>query len=135
MRVEADRDRRFWWQSANAKRTHLHDSWTGDRLDGYDIAVVELEKEIDLDGPEVADRDVEFNDGQKFATVAWGRVSDTKRARYLQMADNLVYVSPEECREHYDDLSTESPWICAKSADQEQDSCRGRTRRSDSLCG
>ena len=111
-----------------ATATYKHESWSASFKHGHDIAVLELESPLDLALPAFPKRDVTFISGQKMTAIGWGETESTDAPRYLQMADDLAYLSPRECAEFFSDFSNDR-MFCAGSLDQTQDTCSGQRKR------
>ena len=102
---------------------HVHDSWTGDVHDGYDIAVIKLDRKANITLPGFDRQGGEFKNGQLFTAVGWGKLETGAFPDRLQMAENLAYLHPRYCEEKFDNEMKEH-MICAGL--MEQDTCEGK---------
>ena len=103
---------------------YKHESWTGPQSQGYDIAVLELNLPLNLALPAFPKRNVKFSSGQELTAIGWGQTGLVDQPRYLQMANDLVYLSPQECGELLGHVTNDRE-LCAGSPDQTQDTCDG----------
>ena len=79
----------------------MYDSWTGDVNEGYDIAVIELDREANVTLPVFDRQGGEFRYGQAFTAVGWGRNRKGAFPDRLQMAENLINLPPQRCRKRF----------------------------------
>ena len=92
--------------------------------DGYDIAVVKLNKKANLKLPSIDTQAGEFRSGKIFTALGWGRNKTGDFPTSLQMADSLVYVSNDQCKESLKDaVKTHS--ICAGFSEENENTCKG----------
>ena len=110
--------------------SHWPESWTGDVHDGYDIAVVRLNKKANLTLPSIATQGGDFRRGKLFTALGWGLNKSGKQPNSLQMADSLLYVRNLECKDFLGD-AVKKHSICAGLL---SDSCRGLLFVSITLC-
>ena len=75
------------------------ESWTADVNDGYDIAVVRLNKEANVTLPSIDTQGGKFPGGKLFTALGWGLNETGRLPNSLQMAENLLYVKHGECEE------------------------------------
>ena len=105
-------------------KSHWPESWTGDVRDGYDIAVVKLNKEANLMVPTTDTQGGEFRAGKLFTALGWGLDETGKNPTSLQMADSLVYVNHRKCKELLGD-AVKNHSICAGFSDENENTCKG----------
>ena len=106
----------------SGQESHWPESWTGNVEDGYDIAVVKLDKEANLALPSLDTQGGDFRSGKLFTALGWG-VNETGRSpNSLQIAANLVYVTNHYCKEFLGDAVKEHS-ICAGFANE--NTCKG----------
>ena len=100
----------------------MHDSWRGSVRRGHDIALIELDRRADFALPDVDFQGTRLESGQRLTATGWGRTHSRSTADVLQMAESLLYVPHDQCREyHGNDLRRHM--ICAGFLDQ--DTCTG----------
>ena len=66
--------------------------------DGYDIAVVKLNKEANRSLPSMDIQRGEFRNGKLFAALGWGLSNNGKHPNSLQMTNGLVHVKHHVCK-------------------------------------
>ena len=120
----AHRPAAFCLQGVSTAAIYLHEKWSGDSHDGYDIAVLKLDEAFDLPVPTLVHETRHFDARQEFTAVGWGRDSNDRKPSRLQMANSLRYLSNDVCgkRLHFEDSL---PIICEQSPHHAQDSCKG----------
>ena len=102
---------------------HMHDDWTGDVINGSDIAVLKLDREAaDLTLPRLGSGDVPLRRGQLLSAIGWGRTESEYRSQVLRLADRFVVVDHKLCDVQLQGVDLDS-WICAGTTGQ--DTCRG----------
>ena len=102
---------------------YIHEKWSGSVGDGYDIAVLKLDKEANLTLPHLGSANVPMDDGTFFTATGWGTTKKVLAPKYLHVTDELTKESPDKCKEppvHVDPGS----WICAGGSGE--DTCRGK---------
>ena len=67
--------------------------------DGYDIAVVRLNRESNLTLPSIDKQKGEFHTGKLFTALDWGVNETGKYPNSLQMTGSLVHVERHHCKE------------------------------------
>ncbi|GMH35603.1 hypothetical protein BSKO_03471 [Bryopsis sp. KO-2023] len=100
----------------------VHESYTGDVEDGFDIALLLLREESKKPPAVLAHRQQRIEGGAFLATVGWGRTSN--RGSFpdvLQLADGIEYVENKQCKLGWPGLK--GNMICAFSASQ--GTCKG----------
>ena len=115
----------------SGQESHWHESWTGNVEDGYDIAVVKLNKEANLTLPSLDTQGGEFHSGKLFTALGWGLNETGRNPNALQIAASLVYVKNRNCREFLGD-AVKKHSICAGLANE--NTCRGLILDSIILC-
>ena len=96
----------------SGEESYWPESWTGNEKDGYDIAVVRLNKEANLTLPSIDSQLGEFPGGKTFTALGWGLNESRQQPNSLQMADNLLYVKHRECEEFLE-VEVKNHSICA----------------------
>ena len=96
----------------SGEESHWPESWTGNVEDGYDIAVVKLNKEANLTLPSIDTQEGEFPTGKLFTALGWGLNETGRNPNSLQMADSLVYVKHRSCEDFLGDVVKKHS-ICA----------------------
>ena len=92
----------------------LHESWTGDHKDGFDIAMLRLNEKADLPLPSVDEQGGDFKSGRLFTGVGWGKDTDGNLQKSLQVSDDMLYRDLDDCRQYYINKIS-SHTICAGS--------------------
>ena len=115
----------------SGEESHWPELWTGNVDDGYDIAVVKLNKEANLTLPSIATQLGEFRSGKLFTALGWGLDEYGNETNSLRMADNLVYAKRNQCREFLGDTVKEHS-ICAGFSNE--NTCRGQMLLGRTFC-
>ena len=110
--------------------SHWPESWTGDVHDGYDIAVVKLNREANLTLPSINTQRRKLHAGKLFTAVNWGPEETRDQRNSVQMTDSLVYVKHNYCKGFLGDAVRKHS-ICAGLL---SDACRGLIFVSIALC-
>ena len=103
-------------------KSHWPESWTGDVRDGYDIAVVKLNREANVTLPSMDVQAGEFREGKLFVALGWGLDKTGKKPNSLQMAESLIHVKRDNCEEHLGD-AVKNHSICVEFVND--DTCKG----------
>ena len=90
--------------------------------DGYDIAVVKLNKEANLIEPLFSQQEGEFPEGTLFTALGWGDDGSGNRPNILQMTSKLQYVNEHDCIEFLEN-SVKNHSICVGL--EESNTCKG----------
>ena len=106
--------------------SHVHPKWTGQVDDGFDIAMLKLNREADLTSPQIDKKGTLLIQGDYLSAIGWGTTQKADIADVLQIAQRLVYIPQKTC-ERVLDLKLKEHMICAGMLDQ--DTCRGGCRR------
>lgn len=106
-----------------ADRTIVHPKWTGSELEGYDIALIKLNKPYDAFVPHLEAEGNLHNPGKVFSALGWGRNSSESFTDRLQIADLLPFVESTICNRTYWNGQIKDSMICAGTGDQ--DTARG----------
>ena len=80
--------------------------------DGYDIAVVKLNREANLTLPSIDKQEGEFRTGKLFTALGWGLNETGTLSNSLQMTNDLVHVQNDVCERFFGD-SVQNHSICA----------------------
>ena len=108
----------------SGEQSYWPEFWTGDVADGYDIAVVKLKIETNLTLPSIDTQAGEFRSGKLFTALGWGLNKTGKNPNSLQMAENLVYVKHDHCKDFLGD-AVKKHSICVGL--MSENTCRGLT--------
>ena len=92
--------------------------------DGYDIAVVKLNKAANVTLPSIDIQRGEFRSGKLFTALGWGVNETGKTPNSLQIAENLVYVKNDYCKDFLGD-AVKNHSVCAGFAND--NTCKGHT--------
>ena len=125
--VQRIRDHGVLLQTFATIDSHVHRDWNGDVDDGFDIAMLKLNREAELISPQIDKKGVLLSQGDYLSAVGWGTTQKADIADVLQMAQRLVYISRNNC-ERVLDMKLKEHMICAGMLDQ--DTCRGGYRRA-----
>ena len=118
-------------KTVNVVRLTLHPNYNKDDLrDGYDIAILELEEELDLSvyTPACMARssDATTFDGKTATVAGWGRIEENdpdSNSATLQHVD-IPVVSQERCQDLFaSSISSLSPSIICAGGEEGKDSC------------
>ena len=90
--------------------------------DGYDIALIKLNKKANLTLPSIDIQGGEFRSGKLFTALGWGLNETGKNPNTLQMAANLVYVKRDNCEDFLGDAVKKFS-ICAGFSNE--NTCKG----------
>ena len=90
--------------------------------DGYDIAVIKLDRKANITLPGFDRQGGEFRDGQAFTSLGWGRTRTGSFPDRLQMSEDLIYLPPRRCREEFG-YEMEKQMVCAGLINE--DICQG----------
>ena len=99
--------------------------------DGYDIAVVKLNKKANLPLPSIDTQGDDYRAGTMFTALGWGLDETGKNPNSLKMAENLAYVKQHDCKEFLGD-AVKKHSICA--GDSKKNTCRGLMLVSTAFC-
>ena len=103
---------------------HIHNDWTGDVINGSDIAVLKLDREAaNLTLPRLGSGDVPLRRGKLLAATGWGRTESADHSHVLRLADRIAVVARKSCKEQPQGVDEDS-WICAGAL--LQDTCQGQ---------
>ncbi|GMH34708.1 hypothetical protein BSKO_02569 [Bryopsis sp. KO-2023] len=75
----------------------LHESWDGDLLNGFDIALVKLPERSSLTPIRLAARGAEFVTGQPFVAVGWGSQGNGRSSPDNLKWANVIHRDNEKC--------------------------------------
>ena len=117
----------------SGEESHWHESWTGDVEDGYDIAVVKLNKEANLVLPSIDTQGGVFRSTKLFTALGWGLNENGSYPNSLQIADSLVYVTHNICKESMGD-AVKNHSICAGFSEENESTCKGSISASSTVC-
>ena len=107
----------------SGQESHWPESWTGNVKDGYDIAVVKLNKEANFALPSLDTQGGKFRSGKLFAALGWGLNETGRNPNSLQIAANLVYVTNHYCKKEFLGDAVKKHSICAGFANE--NTCKG----------
>lgn len=102
-------------------KVRIHESWNGKVVDGFDIAMVKLDRESTSDLPllpRVMNPDLTTAD---LVTSGWWR-NDSNAIDALQVAQNIPFVSKDECNKFWNGVIKENQ-LCGGLL--YADSCQG----------
>lgn len=109
---------------------YIHESWTGNVFDGYDIALIKLDREFTVRHPTIDVPRTQIGLGQSVYMLGW-RARDQKVAANLEMTI-LHYVPQDTCNNTWDDLL---PWDIVLCAGQQRaDLCLGKPAQHSFTC-
>ena len=94
--------------------------------DGYDIAVVKLNKQTNLALPSIDTQGGEFPAGKTFTALGWGLNKTGGSPNSLQMTNDLVHVENHICKKLMGE-SVKSHSICAGFSPE--NTCEGLGQR------
>ena len=108
----------------DAVETHIHHMWTGNVGDGYDIAVLKLDRKAKegLVLPRLGTGGTAIVFGEYMAATGWGMIESTSAAKALRVADRLPLLEQKRC-EAPPNVTDAGSWICAGG--QGQNICKG----------
>lgn len=103
----------------------IHESWNGDVTNGYDIALLMLEREAPWKLPALAYSANPVKYGTQLLALGWGRNEFGQSETYLQVGFNLPFIPESGCnhRDSWDGLVKEYQ-ICAGL--MSTDTCNGK---------
>ena len=111
----------------DAVEGYIHEDWTGDVGDGYDIAVLKLDrKSKGLKLPRLGTGDITITAGDLLAATGWGMTESTAVAKKLRLAEKLAVIEQKYCKEPPSATDAGS-WICAGGLGE--DTCKGNASR------
>ncbi|GMH36964.1 hypothetical protein BSKO_04837 [Bryopsis sp. KO-2023] len=100
----------------------IHERYTGNVLDGFDIALIRLKTPSTKLPAALAQTDQQLGASQLLATIGWGRTSlRGPLPQVLQLADQIEYVSNQNCLRSWPGLK--DSMLCAFSTSQS--TCKG----------
>ena len=99
--------------------------------DGYDIAIVKLNKEANLTLPSIDKQEGGFRTGKLFTALGWGLNETGKTPNSLQIAESLVYVKHHSCSDFLGD-AVKNHSICAGFSNE--NTCKGLMLVNDTFC-
>lgn len=102
---------------------HIHEDWTGDVTDGYDIAMLKLDKKAKLQLPVLDVPGSQFSAGRVFTALGWGATTERVVSKKLRIAPDLFYVSQRMCNDSWSGIIPEDIVLCAGYG--ESDTCYG----------
>lgn len=108
-------------QTFNPVEIRTHESWNGKVLDGFDIAMVKLDREAKFARPLLSRTVNPLLTDVKLATMGWWR-NASNEIDVLQVAQNISYVSNEKCNDFWDGIVKENQ-LCSRLL--YTDSCQG----------
>ena len=101
---------------------YVHPKWTGDVANGYDVAVLKLDRDANLTVPRLGTGNVPLEKGEYLAAIGWGLTERGVAAKQLQVAMHLAIVGQDKCKRQPQDVNPSS-WICAGGL--HEDTCKG----------
>lgn len=107
----------------NPIETVIYDSWNGNYTEGYDIALLKLDREANLTVPVLAYSNKSLLYGTNLVALGWGTNENNDFEELLQMAQGLEYIPTEKCKVYWKFVKE---WqICAGIT--VSNTCRGNT--------
>ena len=101
----------------------MHDDWTGNVGDGYDIAMLKLDRKAKgLTLPRLGSGDVTITAGDLLSATGWGMTESSSVAKQLRVTDRLPIIKQKFCKMP-PNVTAASSWICAGG--RGEDTCRG----------
>ena len=102
---------------------HVHPKFTGDVGDGYDIALLKLDKKAKgLTRPRLGSGNITITAGDYMAAAGWGKTESAAVAKTLRVTDRLAIVDQKHC-EVPPNVTDAGSWICAGGLGE--DTCKG----------
>lgn len=98
-------------------RTVVHPEWNGDLLDGYDLALIQLNRASGSPLPDLDTQGSSYTSGSVFSTLGWGFDSSGVFTDRLQIADPLPFVESKICNRTYWNGQIKDSMICAGIGD------------------
>ena len=108
----------------SGEASYWHESWAGDVKDGYDIALVKLDRNANLTLPSIDIQGGEFREGKLFTALGWGQDETGNHPNSLQIADSLIYVNHRHCEGFLQD-AVKKHSICAGFSGENENTCEG----------
>lgn len=93
----------------------IHERWDGDENNGYDIAMLKLDRPCNLPRPILALPDDQLKQGQPLVALGWGHIGPRgPRADHLQALDEFQYIPTRTCNaeDQWNGIITDS-MICS----------------------
>lgn len=108
----------------NSVEGYVHELWKGTTEKGYDVGLLKLDRIVpNITFPALDVHDTaSLGSGDVLTALGWGRTESQQTADILQMAENLHYVSPAQCKEILRKVYKDSV-ICAGLLNE--DTCKG----------
>ena len=60
-----------WWKEFRPQAVHVHPGWTGDILDGHDVALLQLKRKLAHNGPDLVSPSFDLNPNDIIFTFRW----------------------------------------------------------------
>lgn len=117
------------FEVVETKESVRHPNWTGNILDGHDVAVILLNRSVfSVSVASVVTRDAsELEAGDQLKVAGWGFIDSTSALSTALMTGDVPYVDNEQCNRLYRELIprdvVKGQMMCAGSSSV--DACRG----------
>ncbi|CAD7702332.1 unnamed protein product [Ostreobium quekettii] len=104
----------------------MHPMYTGDLLNGYDVALLKLSEASEKSFPVLPEKDDDTLSSENLVVLGWGQQRDGTMADFLQMADEVDIIPPVLCTssDSWGSFIDPDQMICAMGF-QGQDVCTG----------
>ena len=99
----------------------LHPRWNGKANEGFDIAMLKLNREADSPIPEILAKENVLKSGSRFTALGWGGTEISHYSEKLRLTDDLAFVPADICRNNGYDV--DDTMVCAGLS--HENTCRG----------
>eukprot|EP00803_Ostreobium_quekettii_P000957 evm.model.scf_12EXC.15 EVM.evm.TU.scf_12EXC.15 scf_12EXC:135630-140885(+) len=113
-------------QVVQVETSIMHPMYTGDLLNGYDVALLKLSEASEKSFPVLPEKDDDTLSSENLVVLGWGQQRDGTMADFLQMADEVDIIPPVLCTssDSWGSFIDPDQMICAMGF-QGQDVCTG----------
>ena len=107
----------------------IHPEWNGEFLDGYDIALLKLDREVNSGLPSLNEPNNPPAAGTRLAALGWGKDEYDVPVDELQLASNLEFVPLKSCQRQWNGRTVKADIMMCAGLGIE-DTCKGKLRHN-----
>ena len=117
------------------KAVHLHDHWTGKTEDGYDVALLKLDRAANLTLPKMHTRGWRSRAREVLIAIDW-KMDSAGKDFYggMKISPEMQVLKHSDCKKHHGH-ARKGRSICAELQDRKSPSCRTTPFLLQTICG